>query len=65
MTTDTGKRLSVYLYTEYVEGNRGKVTSFPVRVGYATTIHKAQGATLEPGKQTETSFKDRHANATI
>ena len=51
--TDTNKRLSIHLYTEYVEGGRGKVTSFPVRVGYATTIHKVQGATLEqwgPGR---------------
>ena len=64
VTTDTGKRLSIHLYTEYVEGGRGKVTSFPVRVGYATTIHKVQGATLEPGKQKETSFKDKHAYAT-
>ena len=47
VTTDTGKRLSVYRYTEYVEGNRGKVTSFPARVGYATTIQKVQGATLD------------------
>ena len=47
VVTDTNKRLSIHLYTEYVEGGRGKVTSFPVRVGYATTIHKVQGATLE------------------
>ena len=29
------------------EGKRAKVTSFPVRVGYATTIRKVQGATLD------------------
>ena len=47
VTTETGKRLSVFLYTETVEGNRGRVRSFPVRVGYATTIQKVQGATLD------------------
>ena len=47
VTTDTGKRLSVFLYTETIEGKRGMVRSFPVRVGYATTIQKVQGATLD------------------
>ena len=47
VTTDTGKRLSVFRYTETIEGKRGRVTSFPVRVGYATTIQKVQGATLD------------------
>ena len=44
--TDTRKRLAVHLHTEDVEGC-GTVTSFPVRVGYASTIQKVQGATLD------------------
>ena len=43
--TRTGKRLAVHLCTEDVEGH-GRVTSFPVRLGYACTIPKVQGATL-------------------
>ncbi len=45
VTTSTGRCLAVHLYTEEVE-NRGNVTFFPVRVGYACTIQKIQGATL-------------------
>ena len=60
VTTDTGKRLSIHLYTEYVEGGRGKVTSFPVRVGYATTIHKVQGGNLGAGEPKETTCIYRH-----
>ena len=45
LTTSTGRRLAVHLYTEEVE-DHGKVTFFPVRNGYACTIQKIQGATL-------------------
>ena len=45
--TDTGKLLSVHLYTEPGENGKGNVTCFPVRVGYAGTIQKFQGATLD------------------
>ena len=44
--TRTGKVLAVHLYTEDVEGH-GRVTSFPIRLGYAGTVQKVQGATLE------------------
>lgn len=43
--TKTGKRLAVHLVTEEVEGH-GRVTYFPVRVGYACTVPKIQGQTL-------------------
>ena len=45
VTTRTGKRLAVHLVTEEVEGY-GKVTCFPVRLGYACTVQKVQGTTL-------------------
>lgn len=41
--TDTGKRLLVHPMTD--PGT--KVVYFPVRLGYATTLHKVQGATLD------------------
>ena len=44
-TTATGRPLAVHLCTEDIE-NHGRVTSFPVRLGYACTIPKVQGATL-------------------
>ena len=44
--TKTKKRLAIHLYTEDVEGH-GRVTYFPVRLGYASTIQKVQGSTLE------------------
>ncbi len=44
--TKTKKRLAVHLYTEDVEGH-GRVTYFPVRLGYACTVQKVQGATLD------------------
>ena len=44
-TTATGRPLPVHLCTEDIE-NHGRVTSFPVRLGYACTIPKVQGATL-------------------
>jgi ATP-dependent exoDNAse (exonuclease V) alpha subunit len=43
--TRTGKDLSVHLITDDVEGH-SRVTYFPVRVGYACTVQKVQGATL-------------------
>ena len=42
--TKTSKRFAVHLYTEDVEGHN-RVTCFPVRLGYACTIQKVQGAT--------------------
>jgi len=47
--TKTGKYLEVWLYTESpIEGDKDKrVTFYPIRIGYATTLHKVQGATLE------------------
>ncbi len=45
VTTRTGKKLAIHLYTEEVE-DHGTVTSFPVRVGYACTVPKVQGSTL-------------------
>ena len=45
VVTTMGKPLAVHLYTEEVPGH-GNATSFPVRLGYATTIPKIQGATL-------------------
>ena len=44
--TRTQVRLAVHLHTEYVE-NHGRVTCFPIRVGYASTVQKAQGSTLD------------------
>ena len=44
--TKTGKRLAVHRITEELSGNR-KVTFLPVRLGYACTIPKIQGMTLE------------------
>ena len=44
--TETGKRLAVHLRTEN-RGKMGRITCFPVRLGYAGTIHKVQGATVK------------------
>jgi ATP-dependent exoDNAse (exonuclease V) alpha subunit len=41
--TDTGKRLLVHPMTD----PETKSVYFPLRHGYATTLHKVQGATLE------------------
>ncbi|CAE7569282.1 PIF1 [Symbiodinium sp. CCMP2592] len=43
--TQTGKHLAVYPVTEFVE-DCGTVTAYPIRAGYACTIHKLQGAEL-------------------
>ena len=40
--TQTGKPLSIHLYTDPETGS----TFFPIRLGYASTIYKMQGATL-------------------
>ncbi len=39
--TDSGRRLCVYPMTD-----DNRVTYYPLRLGYATTLHKVQGATL-------------------
>ena len=44
--TVTGKRLALHPCTEDVE-SAGRVTSYPARVGYAGTIQRIQGMTLE------------------
>ena len=46
VVTKLGKTLAVYPYTEEVQGH-GRITSFPVRFGYSSTIPKIQGTTLE------------------
>ena len=46
VTTATGKRLAVFPYTEDVP-QCGRVTCFPVRLGYAGTVQRIQGMTLE------------------
>ena len=43
--TVTGKDLAVHLVTEKVDGRN--VVSFPVRLGYAGTVQRIQGMTLE------------------
>eukprot|EP00435_Cladocopium_sp_Y103_P018968 s5533_g4.t1 len=43
--TDSGKRLAIYPFAN-VNVPRGHVVYYPVRVGYAGTIHKFQGAEL-------------------
>jgi ATP-dependent exoDNAse (exonuclease V) alpha subunit len=44
--TQTGRRLAIYKYTDD-DVPKGRVTYYPLRVGYAGTIHKFQGAELE------------------
>lgn len=46
VVTRTGKRLAIYRVTEELPDGR-RVTSLPVRLGYACTIPKVQGMTLE------------------
>ncbi len=47
---DTGAVMMMYPLTEDVElpdGSWKRVTFFPCRLGYSTTLHKVQGATLK------------------
>ena len=46
VVTKLGKTLAIYPYTEEVP-DHGRITSFPVRLGYSSTIPKIQGTTLE------------------
>ena len=46
VVTKLGKTLALHKCTEEVEASRHRVTSFRVRVGYATTLRKIQGAAL-------------------
>ena len=45
VVTKRGKRLAIHLVTEDVSGH-GRVTCFPMRLGYACTVPKIQGRTL-------------------
>ena len=45
VTTKTGKKLEVYRYTD-PDPNAQNASYFPVRLGYASTIYKLQGAEL-------------------
>ncbi|CAE7473081.1 Pif1 [Symbiodinium pilosum] len=46
VVTKTWRNLAVYPITDWVEGC-GYVTAHPMRPGYASTVHKLQGAELE------------------
>ena len=46
VVTKTGRNLAVYPITDWVDGC-GYVTAYPMRPGYASTVHKLQGAELE------------------
>ena len=46
VTTKTGRQLAIYPMTDWVE-DCGYVTAYPLRPGYASTIHKLQGSELE------------------
>ena len=43
--TKTGARLAVSAIHEHVE-NKGRVKYYPIRLGYASTVHRVQGQTL-------------------
>ena len=45
VVTATGRHLAVYPLTDYVE-DCGSVIAYPMRPGYASTVHKLQGAEL-------------------
>ena len=46
VVTKTRRHLAIYPITDYVEDS-GYVTAYPLRPGYASTVHKLQGAELE------------------
>ena len=46
VVTQSGRHLAVYPMTDYVP-ECGYVTAYPLRPGYACTIHKLQGAELQ------------------
>ena len=46
VVTKTGRHLAIYPITDWVK-DAGYVTAYPLRPGYASTIHKLQGAELE------------------
>ena len=46
VVTESNKRVPVYPVTEDVAG-AGRVVAYPIRAGYASTIYKMQGATLD------------------
>ena len=39
--TDQGRKIMVYPWTD-----ENRITAYPFRIGYASTLHKVQGATL-------------------
>ena len=46
--TETGKTIIVHPITERVEGSAGRsLTYYPVRLGYASTVQRLQGQTLD------------------
>ena len=45
VTTATGKELALFPFTEELDSG-GKVTCYPARPGYASTVHKLQGSEL-------------------
>eukprot|EP00971_Amphidinium_carterae_P040306 791192-Amphidinium_carterae.1 len=45
--TDTGYIVMVFPWTQVVDEYNNKVTFFPMRLGYAHTLMKVQGATLD------------------
>ena len=46
--TETGKQFCVFPFTEKVEGSIGtSITYHPVRLGYAKTVQRLQGQTLD------------------
>ena len=47
VTTKTGYPIVVYPYTDDSWGRDNRVVYFPIRPGYATTLMKVQGSTLD------------------